>query len=486
MTLAATVRRTAAALAGVLLVATQAQAAPPPEGRCPSMGGRPGDTEQDDAIPVPLREGMLLGYQNILNLRELLPIEIWRNRDQFFFEGMQMSVGPCHRRYPMPSFFSDATTEFAGRAELDDDGNLRKYVAGLPFPPDAIAPEDPAAGARWAWNMQMRYRGAGPIGRFRLTDMPGIVGGVQTYLGSFFYIQTGHRADIAENDYQIPEAEGIDFVAGGRFDEPFNARHLAWKQQRPAKARKKYTRSDDTFVYIPTMRKMRRAPTAWVDGVYTPIYRVGGDSGGGGMPLIESDYTVSGSINPTAGASIATSEHIRQGFSDLAIRPNAYIWRSLGEREVLAPINSAHPGYPINPDKNYGPSGLSVATDRWDVRWAVVIEGLARQRGGGFDKIIVYVDYQTQVPLYIMTKRRTNRLVEVGIPVHRFSGDVFNYPMWPNGERALVFDPVAAVYYGAGMGHSGWRRESYAVKSLPVRNAELMRYLSPDFLQRGH
>jgi hypothetical protein len=85
-----------------------------------------------------------------------------------------------------------------------------------------------------------------------------------------------------------------------------------------------------------------------------------------------------------------------------------------------------------------------------------------------------------------MTKRKSNRLVEVGIPVHRFSGDVFNYPLWPNGERALVFDPVAAVYYGAGTGRSGWRRESYAVKSLPVRDAELMRYLSPDYLQRGH
>ena len=127
-----------------------------------------------------------------------------------------------------------------------------------------------------------------------------------------------------------------------------------------------------------------------------------------------------------------------------------------------------------------------MGTDRWDVRWAVVLEGLVRRRGGLFDKIVIYVDYQTQVPLYIMTKRKGNRLVEVGIPVHRFSRDVSNYPPWPNGERAFVFDPVAAVYYGAGAGHSGWRRESYGVKSVPVRDADLMRYLSPDFLLRGH
>ena len=85
--------------------------------------------------------------------------------------------------------------------------------------------------------------------------------------------------------------------------------------------------------------------------------------------------------------------------------------------------------------------GLDVDTcDRW------VLEGLAKQRGREFDAITVYVDYQTQLPLYVMTKRRDGRLVEIGIPVHRFSGDVFDYPQWPGGERAFVFDPVAAVY----------------------------------------
>jgi len=202
--------------------------------------------------------------------------------------------------------------------------------------------------------------------------------------------------------------------------------------------------------------------------------------GGGG-----SEYTPGGSISPTAGISIATAEHIRQGFSDLAIRPNAYVWRLLGEREVLAPINSSHAGYPENELRNYGPFGLSVANDRWDVRWAVVIEGLARRRGDGFDRITVFVDYLSQLPLYIMTRRRNGRLIEVGIPVHRFSGDTIAYPPWPNGEGAMVFDPVAAVYYNAATGGSGWRRESFDVQSVPVGDAALMRYLSPDFLLRG-
>jgi len=483
---AATLRHVLPWLVACTTAAAGALAAPPPENRCPTTTARPGGEAHEDAVPMPLREGMVLTYENVLSLRTLLPADIWRNREQFFFEGMKLEIGPCHRRYPVPSFQAAATAEFAGRAALDEAGNLMGYVAGVPFPPDSIDPAAPDAAARWAWNLQNRYRGAGPIGSFRLVDMPAGVGSVQTYEGSFFYIQTGHRADLPASGYAVPEAAGSDFVAGGRFDEPTDARHLAWKQLRGVESREKFERADDTFVYVPTMRKMRRAPTTWVDGVYTPRYRVSGDSGGGGMAVGGGgDFTAGGSISPTAGISIATAEHIRQGFSDLAIRPNAYTWRLLGEREVLAPINGSRSGYPVNDLRNYGPSGLSVASDRWDVRWAVVIEGLARRRGNGFDRITVFVDYLTQLPLYIMTRRRDGRLIEVGIPVHRFSGDVIDYPLWPNGEQALVFDPVAAVYYNAATGGSGWRRESFGVRSVPTSHATLMRYLSPDFLLRG-
>ena len=31
----------------------------------------------------------------------LLPPEIWRNREQFFHDGMRLEIGPCHRRYPV-------------------------------------------------------------------------------------------------------------------------------------------------------------------------------------------------------------------------------------------------------------------------------------------------------------------------------------------------------------------------------------------------
>ena len=51
---------------------------------------------------------------------------------------------------------------------------------------------------------------------------------------------------------------------------------------------------------------------------------------------------------------------------------------------------------------------------------------------------------------------------------------------------AQVFDPVAAVYYNAATGGSGWRRESYGVRSVPVSDEETMRFISSGYLLRGH
>jgi hypothetical protein len=474
----------------LVLLSPAARAGLPAEDSCPTLSGSPATgVAAEDAPPVVLREGMKLGLADMPSLASLLPEEVWRYREVFFYEGMQMELGPCHRRYPLPGFFTEATRELAGRVRLDRDGNLRDYVAGLPFPPDEIDPRAEDAGVRWAWNFQQRYRGAGPVGSFRLTDMPSRIGSVQIYRGSFFYVQTGHRADLAGSDYVVPEAKKSLFVAGGRFTEPFNARHLAWRQLRPEKAQHRYKEADDTFVYVPTMRKMRRSATAWVDGIFTPRYTVSGDDGGGPVPfgVGGGEFGALDSIQPTAALSIAATENIRRGFTGLVLRPNAYEWRFVGEREVLAPLNAVRPGYPESEDRNYGPSGLSVADDRWDVRWAVVVEGRARRRVEDVARVTLYIDYQTQQPLYYISRRENGLLLDVGILVHRFSWGRPDYPEWPNGGKAWVFDPVAAVFYYVPGGGAGWRRESYDVRSLPVDGATLRRFVSIDVLEReGH
>jgi hypothetical protein len=466
-----------------------AAAAPPPEGQCPQRNAAPGAAPEIDSGGPLVREGEALSLERLLELRRLLPPELWSHRDVFFHEGMRMEIGWCHRRYSTAPFFAEATRTFAGRARLDAEGNLADYVAGLPFPPESIDPAAEDAALRWAWNFEMRYRGAGPVGRFRLVDLPDRVGVPETYLGDFFLVKTGHRADLAASDYRVPESTRTSWVAGGKFVEPFGARGLAWRQLRPREVEADWSKPDETFVYIPELRKPRRAASAWVDGVYTPRYRVAGQNDGGLVPYAQNqgEYSPGFTMLPTnAAKSIAATEDIRRGFMGLALRPNAYHWKLVGEREVLAPLNGANLGWPDFPDRNYGPWGLSMANDRWDVRWAVVLRGVAKKEIDGVAGVTVWVDWQTQQPLFFFTWRKTGALLDVGVLVHRFSSDVGRYPAWPSGEPANVFDPVAAGFYFVPGRGSGWRRESYDARSLPLEPDDLRKLTSTDDLQKGH
>ena len=217
-----------------------------------------------------------------------------------------------------------------------------------------------------------------------------------------------------------------------------------------------------------------------MDGLFLPTYTVSGDAGGGGIAL-----GGGGAINPTAGRSIAATEHTDRGLLGLTLRPNAYVWRLRGERPVLAPLNGTRLGYPIDDKRNFGYSGLSVASERWDVRYAVVIEGALRVPSQNVKTVTIYLDYQTQQPLFWITRGSKRRMVEIGILVHRYTGDIADMPEWPDGGLALVFEPVSAVFYNALAGRGGWRRESYRIDSLPFSKAERRVMTSSDPIGRG-
>jgi len=467
------------------VAAPAARDALPAEGDCPTVSGGVVLDEAGrprDAASVTLKEGMVLALENLLVLRELLPAEIWRQREVFFFEGMRMEIGPCHRRYAEPGFVKAATERFHEDATLDAKGNLRGYTAGVPFPPEAIDTAADDAAQRFAWNLALRFAGGGHRGHFRVVDFPARYGDVQTYEGDFYFLPARGRADLADASHAVEGAGDAWWIAGGHFTKPFQVRHLAWRQFRSAKAWKDYEEPDDTFVYVPEMRKSRRASTSWVDGLYFPTYAVSGPDAGGSVAF-GGDMGVS--ISPTAGRSAAVTAHAYKGFEGLSLRPNAYAWRLVGMQDVLAPINGASSGYPQEPSRNFGPSGLSVASDRWEMRRAAVIEGAIRRDDEGIRSVIYYVDAQTGVPLYRFSRAGKRRLLDLQIFVHRYTGDVRGYPEWPGGTPALVFEPVAQVSFNALAGAGGWRRESYDVLSLPFDPSELPGLISAAALERG-
>ncbi|HEU4430413.1 MAG TPA: DUF1329 domain-containing protein [Myxococcota bacterium] len=426
----------------------------------------------------------MIEHAELALLRDLLPSEVWQHRDVFFFEGMRLTIGPCHRRYETSRAFAAASKEYGGRAHVDEAGNLIDHVAGIPFASESIDAPDPDAGARWAWNLERRYRGAGPMGSFRLIDLPDSRAlaawtSPQLVAGEFFLVQTGARADLPS--HQERSSRGNVWVAGGAFREPPEARNLAWRQYRSLESAGDARRADEVFSYLPELRKMRRAAGSRSDGMFVPRYRAVGQSNARVVPYGQGGRI--GSIETGHGAALALGDDIDRAFTGLALRPNAWRWRVVAERALIAPLNARTEGWPLRDARNYGPSGLSLASDTWDVRWAVAIEGRARDSASSFPRVTYWVDTQSAQPLYVIRRAAGGGVREIGVLAHRYSGDVARYPAFPSGEPANVFDPVAAAFLALPSG--GWRRESWDARSVPRSEAELRALLSTDALTRG-
>ncbi len=451
----------------------------PPEGSCsprPMQWKNDAVPEPMDVVPPAFKPGEQVPFSQWERLRGWLPEEVWERRDQFFFEGMQLEIGPCYRRYPVPKFFEDATLANASRTKVDAEGNLYDYSgSGLPFPTNAIADDAPDAALRWAWNYRYRYLAAGFRGPFRITQITKGGREQEGFSGKFFFMpMTG-----------VPGGAGGDrnerFAAGGRFDKPEVARGLSWRQYQPTAAEKDYKATDEVFVYLPDLRKVRRAPPESAEGVYVPSFTRANSVANIGMTLPSADVTDVG--NPAIGA----SEPMRKGFVGLVIRPNAYTWKFAGVRDVLAPANVRASGFPPDLARNFGPSGLSLASDRWDIRRAVVLDGKRKAKEGPVARVQLWIDALTQQPLYWISRRGNGSVYEVGIFASRFSGDDAVAADWEGkGQGFGAMLPVGQSFTVAGEG-GGWRRESYLLASEPPSGDEARDILSVQGLQReGH
>jgi len=470
--------------------ATIAAGGPPPwtlpaPDSCQPEGGLRGLSR--DAPPIPFQPGDTFSVDQLEILRDYLPPSIWEYRDRFFYEGMRLEIGACFADYSPPEFFQAATQANAGTARITEEGGLEGYVAGLPFPPESIEPGSPQAGLEWAWNFELRYQGAGFWAKFRTADMVGRTGRAEPFLGEIFKVQTSFRSDRPKDDYTAPGAKGNHWVAGGLLFEPFDARHYAWRQFRDVEHLKEPGRSDDVHGYLPDFRRVRRVAAADVEGLYMPSFSVGvvkptaiaafggGAGGEGGI----------GGAGAAAAASSITTK--RSGFEGLEMRPLLYTFRLLGAHDVLAPINASTPSYPTDPDREFGPWGLSFASDRWDLRRTVVIEGKAKQERTveQVSRFRLYLDAQTLAPLYYASWDNRDEQIDVGLHVGRWSEGRGDYRRWPTDEELpiRVIDSVGAAYANI-LEDGGWRRESWEIVSTPPNDKTVKREVSVNNLTK--
>ena len=416
----------------------------PAEGECAAALRAP---DAGDALPFPFKAGDVLDERKTEALHGFVPEELWANRERFFYAGMELEIGPCYRDYAPPAFFAEATERFRGQAALGPDGSLENHHAGLPFPPDTIDPNDPQAALRWAWNWAARYRAGGSFGEIRISLLASQE--QQRFEATYFFLPLAFRADRAADGYRYPTPLDVAWAAGGESKNLASGEECAFRQYATG------GRRPDLFFWNAAARKVERGVAYDSESALTACL-VGANIGDGLFLHGES--------------------------------PQLHEWKLVGVRDLLAPINARTPSYPTDRARGFGPMGASFASDRWELRRALVIEGRLREGafGDGVVRFRWYLDLQTLFPLYYAAYRANQTQGGIGYFVGRWSEDRPDYPHWSDDPSRPV-----RVLDDAGSALVDWndqdvvRTESWTSVSLPRDEKKLARSLSQSSL-RGH
>src|SRR6516225_2527908 len=366
-----------------------------------------------DVLPTtPFKEGDVVGFADIEKLKDYLPTQFWDNREFFFYEGMQLQIGPTQRSYGTSDAYVAATEKHKGEAKIGEDGALVNYTGGRPFPNETIdCKGDPNAGVKIIWNFNKSWNGSGGNAAWSYTYWDR---GEQLPL---YYEGTSRTVKLAQNvEPQYADNNGDIFpnekrlgAFGIEVDAPFDARGILVLTYRykNADAPIKEAKNDDTWVYVPDLRRVRRISSA---------QRTDSVQG--------TDFTM---------------DDLRS-FSGI---PPQYKWQCLGEKKVIAPVNTKTLAYPYTDTSNFGPYGCSYASDRWEVRDAWLVRIIPKNEDHPYHHKDIYIDKDTYEPLYSFAYDRKNELWKIIWHNHRYSED------W-NGK--VNKDPKAAD----GVWYPGW------------------------------
>jgi hypothetical protein len=414
--------------------------------------------EDTAAGPPAFAEGDVIGFEQVEKLRPYLPKEVWNNRDFFFYEGMKLEIGPFFADYAPAPVYRAATEKFQSQARLGPDGSLENYTAGQPFPIDGVDCQgDPDAGVKIMWNFHYRWAPVSGVSSFyysywdRGEELP------LYYEGSGGGVQLAHRPEpsLLEQGGDVFRGESRKQVGGAEVTAPFDARGIMLLTYRYKESDKPLSqaRNDDTWVYVPTLRRVRRISTA---------QRTDAISG--------TDFTLD------------------DLFSFNGIVPQ-YEWKCLGEQDILAPVNTRVKGYPYVKDQNFGPYGLSFADDRWELRRALIVRMDPRNDDHPYHHKDIYIDKQNLQPLYSAAYDQKEELWKLIYHNKRWSGDERLTGQWfqpwddvPEPRvNAVVSDTIINVQTGTGN-----RIEFWDAGGTPVGNkARIRRYIDVGRLTRG-
>lgn len=414
----------------------------------------------DAAAEPPLAEGRIVGFAQVELLRELLPKPYWDHRRYFLYPGMELEIGPARRDYSPASAYLEATERNRGSARIGQDGALEGYVAGLPFPVDEIdCAGDPEAGVKLIWDFIHRWQGFGAKATFRYTYLDRGEVLPLHYQGTTSAWLLKHRPEpqFAALGGDVFKDESRLMVVGFEVDHPPTARGTRTLTYRYADSFGPLatSRPEETWLYARQVRRVRK--------------------------ISETQRSQS-----VAGTDFSFDDLFT--FSGL---PPQYRWKCVREARVLAPMNTRKLGFPYSEDGDYGPNGVSYASDRWELRNAFVIEMTPKDSSHPYSRKVIWLDRQTLTPLYSFAYDQTGALWKVIHHNHRWSEDDAAgvkarewYPGWDGvpepRDLRIVSDAIMNVQTGTGN-----RLDFYDSHGTAPSLKELKRYIDIQRLRRG-
>ena len=290
-------------------------------------------------------------------------------------QGMTMKIVPTsHLDWPPP--YKAATEQYSPQVSLTPDGDLKNYVAGLPFP--LVDANDPQAATKIMWNFEFRPLASDDLDARNVEVVSHQAGSSNEiehftfgHLGFYNYIG---RTEVAPTpiDPEILKT-GIASRAGAYpILEPAEMAGAGIVRQRYAIP----GMDDAVWEYSQGSRKLRRLPTAELSDSFGVSNTGAGIRGGG-----------------NGGATTYASTWDPDSAFGFSGRIQDYTYRLLGERSMLAPVEAANsPAQPCASD-----GGRSVCPENWEMRNLYVIEATAKPRspaGGSLliPKRIFYID----------------------------------------------------------------------------------------------
>ncbi len=291
-------------------------------------------------------------------------------------QGMTMKIVPTsHLDWPPP--YKEATERYSPQVSLGSDGELKGYVAGLPFP--LVDANDPDAATKIMWNFQFRPLHTDDLdsrGVEAVSHRAGSANEVEHFtFGHLGFYNSVGRTEVAPMPMD-PDVMKTGIASRfGAFPilEPSEMRGAGIVNERSARPGVE----DAVWEYSSETRRLRRLPiTELSDSFGVSSDGSPGTQGGG-----------------AGGATTYASTWDPDSAFGFSAKIEDYSYRLLGERPMLASVEAANS--PAEACASDG--GRTVCPENWEMRNLYVIEATAKPRspiGGStiVPKRILYVD----------------------------------------------------------------------------------------------